>query len=195
MRLFTAVPCRTIMLVCACMLLSSALARAAESVLMVDLDGDGIHDRVLVDSREPALIRVWLSSTGNISTIRNKAPLINVVATDLDGDHRAELIARDSAAGLHVWTRGRKGFRRVHPHSTDASSLSKKKRRVVDDGATDDAAGTTWDGASFLALTLTSQPRAPASLSSSPSSRDACSKQSHLPLAPFAPRPPPATSL
>jgi hypothetical protein len=195
MRVFNAVLCRTFMLVCACMLLSSTLARAAESVLIVDLDGDGLRDRVLVDSREPSLIRVWLSTTGSITTIRNHSPLIGVVATDLDGDHRAELIVRDAGTGLHVFTRGRKGFRRVHPHRTDASSLSKKKRHVVDEGATDDAAGTTWDGASFLALALTSQPRAPASLSLGLAFDSLWSRTSHLPLDPFAPRPPPVTSL
>jgi len=177
------------------MLLSSTIARAAESVLIVDLDGDGLRDRVLVDSREPSLIRVWLSTTGGITTIRNHSPLIGVVASDLDGDHRAELIVRDSATDLHVWKRGKKGFRRVHPHRTDASSLSNKQRHVVDEGATDDAAGTTWDGASFLALALTSQPRAPSSPTLALASDWVWSRNSHLPLAPFAPRPPPVTSL
>ena len=193
--LFNARLCRTFMLVSACMLLSCTLARAAESELMVDLDGDGLRDRVLVDSREPSLIHVWLSTTGSVTTIRNRSPLINVVATDLDGDHRAEIIVRDTTARLHVWTRGKKGFRRVHPHSTDASSLARKKRHVVDDGVTDDAAGTTWDGGSFLALALTSQPRAPDSLNVRLASDSAWSRRSHLPHAPFAPRPPPLTSL
>jgi len=195
MRAFTAVLCRIFMLAGACLLLSSPLARAAESGLVVDLDGDGVHDRVIVDSREPSLLQVWLSSTDSISTIRNSSPLIGVVATDLDGDHRVELIARDSASGLHVWTRGKKKFHRVHPHSTDASTLVRQKRHAVDDGATDESTGTSWDGASFLALALTSQPRAPASLNLGQAPGSAWSRRSHLPLEPFAPRPPPLTSL
>jgi len=195
MRTLTAVACRTLLLACSCVLLSSSFARAAESVLNVDVDGDGLHDRVIVDSREPSLLRVWLSTTGGISTIRSSSPLIRVVATDLDGDHRAELIARDSASGLHVWTRGRKRFHQVRPHSTDASTLARQKRHVVDDGATDESTGTSWDGASLLGLLLTSQPRAPASLDLGLAPGSRWSRRSHLPIAPFAPRPPPITSL
>jgi len=177
------------------MLLSPSVARAADAVLVVDLDGDGVRDRVTVDSRQPSLLSVWLSTTGAISTIHSSSPLIRVVATDLDGDHRAELIARDSRSGLHVWTRGRKGFHRVRPHSTGATTLTRHKRHVVDDGATDESTGTSWDGASFLALALTYQPRAPASLDLDLALGSRWSRRSHLPLDPFAPRPPPLTSL
>jgi hypothetical protein len=193
MRIYIVAAWRTLVLVCACVLLSSSFARAAESVLVVDLDGDGVRDRVIVDSREPSLLRVWLSTTGSISTIRTSSPLIVVVATDLDGDHRAELIARDSAAGLHVWTRGKKRFHKVRPHSADATTLARQKRHVVDDGATDESTGTSWDGASFLGLALTSQPRAPASLDLGLALGSMWSRRSHLPLDPFAPRPPPLT--
>jgi hypothetical protein len=195
MRTFTAVLGRTFVLACACVLLASTLAHASEPGLVVDLDGDGVHDRAIVDSREPSLLRVWLSSTDSISTIRNSSPLVGVVAIDLDGDHRAELIARDSAAGLHVWTRGRQGFHRVRPHSTDGTTLARQKRHVADDGATDESTGTSWDGASFLALALTSQPRAPASPALDLALDSKWSRRSHLPLDPFAPRPPPHTSL
>jgi len=195
MRTVTAVLGRSFMLACACMLLSSTVARASEPGLVVDLDGDGVHDRAIVDSREPSLLRVWLSTTGGIPTIRSSSPLIRVVATDLDGDHRAELIARDSASGLHVWTRGRKRFHQVRPHSTDASTLAMQKRHAVDDGATDESTGTSWDGASLLGLLLTSQPRAPASLDLGLAPGSRWSRRSHLPIDPFAPRPPPHTSL
>ena len=104
---------RALWLACAATIGFAPCAVAAERLLSADFDGDGRHDRVAIDRRDPSLLRVWLSATGATELIRNARPLLRVAAIDLDGDRRPELIATDtSVAGLHVWKKhGRRGFR------------------------------------------------------------------------------------
>src|SRR4029079_11223570 len=105
---------QTLWIACACVLLLPRFA-AAEPASAVDFDGDGRHDHVTLDLREPSVVHIWLSLSQTTQTIRAHAPLQQIVAVDLDGDHRPELIARDRDARIHVWTRKHERFRRLRP--------------------------------------------------------------------------------
>src|SRR5262245_20429007 len=78
-----------------CVLLWPGLASASE-VLTVDFDGDGRHDLVTLSHRAPSVLRVWLSASHATEILHAPAPFLRVVAADLDGDRRPELIAWDS---------------------------------------------------------------------------------------------------
>jgi hypothetical protein len=115
-------------------LLVVPLAGAAESTLSADFDGDGTRDRVSIDQTEPSLLHVWLSATKTTDVIRSRHPLVQVVATDLDGDHHPELIAKEASTGLSVWTRhGREGFRAFRPRQDLPSGIGRPHRKAVDD--------------------------------------------------------------
>jgi hypothetical protein len=57
------------------------------------------------------MLRIHLSATRSTEIIPLPEPLRRITAVDLNGDHRAELIANTSSRGLQVWTRARSGFR------------------------------------------------------------------------------------
>jgi hypothetical protein len=75
------------------------------------------------------------------------------------------------------------------------STVTRPRPHAVDDGATGDSDGWSWAGASVLALALSPRPRAPNSLALGASLVANRQLASTLPLAPFAPRPPPPASL
>src|SRR5689334_13616251 len=115
MRHTAVAPGRVLWIACACLLLLPCVVAAAHPGLAIDFDGHGRHDRVLIDTQQPSVLRVWLSGSDTLQVLHSHSPLQNVAATDLDGDHRPELIARDSEAHIQVWTPLHKGFRKYRP--------------------------------------------------------------------------------
>jgi hypothetical protein len=176
-------------MVCACVLLLPRFASAAPSA-PIDLDGDGRRDRFMVDRREPSVLQVWLSASDTTQVIRTRVPLLQVVATDLDGDHLPELIARDSESQIHVWTRKTNRFRSYRPHDVVPGTLRQQpSRRSIDDN--DREAPGVITSAPF-APALCASVRAPgleASSTCAPRTARAC--RSSTAVAPFTPRPPP----
>lgn len=175
----------------ACLLLCSRVSAAGDRFLTADFDGDGRHDCVTLDQRDPSLLRVWLSATNSTLLIRSEAPVLDIAATDLDGDRRAELIARDDSAALRIWTNKRAGFHKFKPQRAPLPGLAVSHHHRVDDGPAGETAEFSSVSTSLLALLLSPAPRAPATV-----------ERSHLRLArrlsrpvllesPFAPRPPP----
>lgn len=179
-------------IVCVSAILLPRLA-AADQRLAVDVDGDGRGDRVTVEVGEPFVIHVWLSESGRTYELRSREPLAQIMARDLDGDRRPELIASDQDARIHVWRRHESGFRRFHPRPVLPSAFSGRDHRGVDD--TDDELPSAIPSPTAMAIVLivSSQPRAPAPLvfrCSAPEwSRR--SRSSHA-VDPFVPRPPPS---
>lgn len=178
-------------MVCACILLLPHFA-AAEPSLAIDFDGDGHRDQFTLDRREPSVLRVWLSASATTQVIRTREPLLQVIAIDLDGDHRAELIARDGESRIHVWTRKREGFHSYRPRDIIPGTLKQGNHRRIEDNDREPSvviASTTF---APFALRLCASPRAPGLESST-----ACARQTARPcrslmaVAPFAPRPPP----
>ena len=181
-------------LACTCLVLCGHVVAAGELSLSGDLDGDGKRDRVTFDRSEPCVLKVWLSAGGTTWTVRSQTPIVRVVVKDLDGDHRAELIARGKAPGLLVWTtRKHKGFRAYRPRRNTAPSMSRSSRHAF----REDGAGSTSDavsaGSSALALLISNRPRAPTHVTRVLVQPATPSLRRTLPLDVFAPRPPPTT--
>ena len=177
-----------------CLLFCGHVAAAGELSVSGDLDGDGKRDRVTFDRADPCVLTVWLSAAGRTWTVRSQMPIVRVAVKDLDGDHRAELIARGRAPGLLVWsTRKHKGFKTFHPRRTTAPSVSRSTRHAVQSDGTGTTSGAESPGSSALALLLSSPPRAPARIASISVDTATPSLRRSLPLDAFSPRPPPTT--
>jgi hypothetical protein len=191
MRSFRHALGRAFWMVCACLLIVPTLAAAAESALSIDLDGDGRRDGVVLDGRE-SLVQVWLSASNTTQVIHTAVPVQRVVAADLDGDHRPELIARDSKSQIHVWTAKQKKFRPYHPHDAVPSADKQLHHGWVDDDDSEPADVVTNPTVPSPALALCASPRAPARVRSEPfTALPARRDRSSAAPSPFAPRPPP----
>ena len=122
---------------CACVLLCAPSAAAADRSLRADLDGDGHTDQVSINRSEPSVLHVWLSTTGTTHLIRSPRALLRIAATDVDGDHRPELIATEaSASELRVWKRDgpRRGFEAyTPPRAPDHAAPSPKVKTLGGD--------------------------------------------------------------
>jgi hypothetical protein len=177
----------------ACILLLPTFAAAAERPLSVDLDGDGRHDHFTVDRhREPSVLRVWLSASNSTHLIRTRAAVVQVVAVDLDGDHRPELVARDSESRIRVWTRKGKRFHSYRPPDAAARTLQPPHHRTIRDNDSELPDLTASAGFAPFALALCPSPRAPAlSRFSACAQRTAPVYRSLTAVEPFAARPPP----
>lgn len=182
-------------MVCACVLLLPRFA-AAEPSAAIDLDGDGRHDRFMVDRREPSVLHVWLSGSDTTQVIRTRVELLHVVAIDLDGDHRPELIACDSESQIHVWTRTRERFHSYRPRDVVPGTIKRQTGGSIDDNDEERPGAITSMPFAPFALTLCASPRAPgleAPTCGAP--HTARASGSSTAAAPFAPRPPPTPVL
>lgn len=184
---------RAIWVALTAILLLTRVAAAADPALSADFDGDGHRDRVTLDHAQPSVVRVWLSSTNATAEIHSHTPIVRLVARDLDGDHRYELIA-NADGRVQVWTRKRHGFRAFTPHGVVDADMARQGHRTVDDGPAEPPAAIQWTAGASLALELTPQPRAPASGSSHLVLVSNASPPAKAPLSICAPRPPPARS-
>ena len=179
-------------MVCACVLLLPRFA-AAEPSAAIDFDGDGRRDRFMLDRREPSVLQIWLSGSDTTQVIRTRVQLLHVVAADLDGDHRPELIACDSESRIHVWTRTRERFHSYRPRDVVPGTINQRTGRSLDDNDEERPGAITSTPLAPFALTLCASPRAPGlEASSSGAPHTARAYESSAAAAPFAPRPPPA---
>lgn len=187
--------CRAFLTVCACVFLLPTFA-AAEASLAIDFDGDGQRDQFRLDRREPSVLHIWLSASDTSHVIRTRLPLLQVVAKDLDGDHRPELIARDTDSQIHVWTRKHKSFHSYRPRDVDPGALRQPNDRTIEDSDSERPGVITNAPFAPFALTLCAATRTPGLESAT-----ACAPhttrafRSSPAAAPFAPRPPPARIL
>jgi len=136
---------RALWLACLCALLLVPRADAHDRALTADFDGDGHGDHVTFTSYEPSVVRIWLSATKTTHVIRSSEPLRTVAAADLDGDHRAELLASNRSTGLHVWTRGRNRFRTFRQKDTRQPVGFSSSRHRASEGAPMPASATDAD--------------------------------------------------
>lgn len=179
-------------ILCACVLLLPHVA-AADPSLAIDFDGDGRRDQVMLDGREPSVLHVWLSASGTTQLIRTRVPLLQVVAADLDGDHRPELIARDTDSQIHVWTRKRTGFHSYRPRHAAPSAPGQQGFGNIEDTDLEPPGEITSTPFAPFALMLCASPRAPGlEASTARASHAARAGRSLTAVDPFAPRPPPA---
>jgi hypothetical protein len=122
---------RAAMLVMTCaVLLMGGRQASASSRIVADFDGDGIGDHGAVSQHDPTVVRVWLSSTHRMALIHSREPVLSLAAADVDGDSRADLVARMKSA-VRVWVRknGRFHAYRVRNHSF-ASRFTRTRNRA-----------------------------------------------------------------
>jgi hypothetical protein len=143
---------RALWFACVCVCLGGSVARASDSYIQADLDGDGLNDLITFDGGQAFVLHVWLSSTAATQTIRSRLPVVRVVATDVDGDHRPEIITRDSAAGLQIWRRGRRGFRSYRPRRIVTGAIGRSNRRQLEDGPSAPPSAVPGQGAPQASL-------------------------------------------
>lgn len=186
---------RSVWLPCVIVLLLASRAFAGDGSLSADLDGDGVRDRITFDGDQPSLVHVWLSSTNLTHVIRSGEPLLHIVATDLDGDHRAELIAA-GRTGVQVWTSGHHRFHTYHPNRLiSPGAISRSSRRVADQGPGAAPSESFGFSPGPQPLIQSGYPRGPTEIASERFSRNAPGAVPFLEFAPLAPRPPPASLL
>lgn len=181
---------RSLWLVLTCMLVLVRFASAAEPSLSADFDGDGHRDHAVLDHAEPTLLHVWLSSTNATAIIRSQTPIIHLVATDLDGDRRSELIAGDRT-GLRIWTKTHRDFRSYRPRRVAPATLASPTHRALSDSTTESRSDVTWSADPTVAVASRAGPRAPTPCAVIVRLTVASHLRSALPHSPFAPRPPP----
>lgn len=188
---------RLLLAIVAALCLGTTEASAADSVpSLADVDGDGLRDRITLDRRDPSLVRVRLSTTGRTSVIRSARPLSSLLARDIDGDRRAELIAADVQGALHVWTRKprTRGFRAIHARSSASGYVGRPSRRALDDAPSSDEPSSPTPSFSSAVLSPAVTAVGPLDRSSAAGPITHTQPHSLTGLAPRAPRPPPRRS-
>jgi hypothetical protein len=174
-----------------CLLLVPHAAQAAERFVVADFDGDGQGDRASLDPANPSILQISLTTTRSTASLRSRLPIAGLAARDLDGDRRAELIARASS-GLQIWTRHHTGFRPFRPLSAGPNTVGVPLRHHVQDDE-DDAPAAITPAASLLALSASIRPRAPARSVATLLASGAADLHALQRFAPLAPRPPPVS--
>ncbi len=175
------------------LLLVAPQARASTAAYL-HLDGDGTRDEVTVDRLDPTLVTVRLSASGIVTAIHSARPLQQVIAVDLDGDRRPELVGRDDAHGLYVWTpdardkyRSYRPWRAPRKAPVPSSSNSVDDDPLTGDDALPEASRVT------APLVTESHLRAPAAGIARCLPAPAAGPRHYLLTLASAPRPPPAS--
>lgn len=182
---------RLLWLFAASVLLCGRVAGAADQALYADFDGDGLGDHATVDSRTPTVLHVWLSRTGTTSLIRSGRSFLGIAAADLNGDRRAELIADDPSAELHVWTVDcRNRLTSYAAHRTFPVTASRPNDRTLDDAP--DVGDSALPVSRHLNSTLDATRDAPAGRYERRLGARQCCNVVDRPFAPSGPRSPPA---
>ena len=123
-------------------------ATALAEAVYADFDRDGKRDVVSVVPGSTSTLQVWLSATQTLRHLRINRPILRIVALDLDGDGRPEIVASDTDAGLHIWRRTRNGhLKRVRPRPAVPIAFSISRPgvgRPVTETADDPAATSQW---------------------------------------------------
>ena len=183
--------CGVFAIACACLLLAPRIVAAAHHTVVGDFDGAVRHDRATLNPGGHASeIRVWLSTTNATTVIHSSAHIGAIAARDLDGDHRDELIGRESLQ-LQIWTVREQRFQQLHHENGPVGSFGKPAPDRVEEPPDDAPAADATAGASSVAVLLSPRPRAPDLLPEWLASQVSAGFRSAQLLAPVAPRPPP----
>jgi hypothetical protein len=196
MRLRTLISVRGWLLASACLVLLPRVAAAGGLTLAADLDGDGQRDHVTLNRREPSVLRIWLSATDTIQVIQTRAPVQQLIAADIDGDHLPELVASDSRLRILVWTRKHasfKSYRRRRQRAAPATLTPLSRRSFNDTNNTESSDTDASFAPAPLTLALCPSARAPNLIPSNNAFPDQPAALRFLSaIDPFRPRPPPA---
>lgn len=182
-----------LLVVAGCLLLP--IKAAAGPVLSSDFDGDGRRDHVASDPADPHKLRIWLSASNSTQIIRIRGNAQQILAVDLDGDHRPELIWRDSSPRIHVWAHSRGKFSPLHAHRGPPARQGPRPSTTTGDDSDDPVDGTTRAMGGAAALPPAHAWRtSTANDISLPGSTDDGIELSRRLLPSFVPRPPPVST-
>jgi hypothetical protein len=99
----------------ACFVLMAGAHRAAGQVVLADLNGDGIRDRIEVTAAAGELV-VRTSPSSHAQRLRTPGRLERVIVSDINQDGRIDIIATTGRSGVVVWVNsGRGRFRPSTP--------------------------------------------------------------------------------
>jgi hypothetical protein len=185
---------RGLLLVCTCVLLFAPAVHASDPAVSADFDGDGQTDHVVFDLADPSVLRIRLTKTHSDLIVRSPEPLLRVAAVDLDGDHRAELVA-SGPRGLQIWTKKGKRFRVYHPRRSTASESLTRSRRPAIHETPDEPMAAAPVKPVLAAVAANLQSFTPLVVSPPQFQPAVAVPRSARGVARFAPRPPPASAL
>ena len=183
--------CGIVAIACACLLLGPRIVAASHHTVVGDFDGDGRHDRATLKRHgHTSEIRIWLSTTNATTVIHSSTRIGAIAARDLDGDHRDELIGRESL-NLQIWSVREHRFQRLQRKQGPAAAFGGSAPNRVEQPPDEAPAADSTAGPSSVALLLSPRPRAPDLFPESLAVQNSAGFRSVQLLAPFAPRPPP----
>jgi hypothetical protein len=99
-----------------------------------DFDGDGVADVVRLRQSLSTVIEVWLSGSQKITEIQTKGQTVHVVASDLNGDGRPEIVVADGKSRVRVWRLGSGELTLVHRRKRPPPKVPLPSGDEVDDG-------------------------------------------------------------
>ena len=168
---------------------------AAGPVLSSDFDGDGRRDHVASDPGDPHKLRIWLSGSNSTQIIRIRGNAQEILAVDLDGDRRPELIWRDNSPRIHVWAHSRGKFSPLHAHRGPPARPAPHPSTTTGDDSDDPVDGLTRASGDGLALlpSLAWRTSTTCEISRQRSTNDGVELCRRV-LPTFVPRPPPVST-
>jgi len=90
---------------------------SAAQVVLADLNGDGIRDRIEASHAGTELV-IHTSARRHIQHLRAPDRIVKVVVSDVNRDGLADIVITTRRSGLHVWLNsGRGGFRSARPRA------------------------------------------------------------------------------
>jgi hypothetical protein len=183
-------------LACACLALLASPAAASEVSLAADFDGDGQHDHVQFDRNQPSVLRVWLSKSNTHVVIHSRVPLTRVLVVDLDGDHRAEVVASGGTRGVEVWTKSksRHGFKAYRARHAFPLGIGRPAPHADDEPTPPESSVSGADSVSPPCVNASDTAALFAAAARSLVIRPTRHSTPTPYVAPFAPRPPPVSA-
>ena len=185
---------KTLAVLCLCAMCAAPAAEAGRRRVFADLDADGRRDGVTLDTREPWLVRIWLSATRSTHVIRSVHRLRAITLVDLNGDRRPEAVASTRSHGLQVWTTAGTGFV-AYPRKPKSSSrhIRGSGRHEINDDNDESAPGDANVRLIPASIVSDVQRRAPSPHVGRRGAEQPPGGRLDVPLAPLSPLPPPVS--
>jgi hypothetical protein len=139
------------------LLVAAALVRPAGAfaqVLVADLNGDGIHDRVHVGSRPTELV-VHIANARHSRRLHAASPILRLAVADVDRDGHADIVASTSSSGLRVWINRGHGRFRAHRARAPSVQWHDVMSSSIRSAVPDNDPGLESSGGAKLSLTAT----------------------------------------
>jgi hypothetical protein len=118
-------------------------AAAVAQSLQVDLNGDGVRDRVDAGARRTELT-IYIANQRRIQLLRTDDAIVRLAIADVDSDGDSDLVASTRRVGLHVWINHGRG-RFVRLVSPDARSRGTSRLASLHTSARQTGSSNEWN--------------------------------------------------